>query len=161
MEETKGSAEPLEIKTAIQIAKILATAPEERLPMIMDVFSKAQVDIAGLEDLEEWRALRHTKTIIIDPEEFIEGLIRGAAMTAGEYRIKADDFNDYCKRRGVSPRSAKKTLAQLQLIRTGTDAGKTNYTMTIWDEETKAPCRCVCIRDPRDPRCERFYRKED
>lgn len=33
--------EELDIKTAIQIAKILAAAPDERIPMILDVFSKA------------------------------------------------------------------------------------------------------------------------
>ena len=37
--------EELDIKTAIQIAKILAAAPDERIPMILDVFSKASVDI--------------------------------------------------------------------------------------------------------------------
>lgn len=37
--------EELDIKTAIQIAKILAAAPDERIPMILDVFSKAQVQI--------------------------------------------------------------------------------------------------------------------
>lgn len=37
--------EELDIKTAIQIAKILAAAPDERIPMILDVFSKAQVDM--------------------------------------------------------------------------------------------------------------------
>ena len=49
--------EELDIKTAIQIAKILAAAPDERIPMILDVFSKAQVDINGLDELAEWRAL--------------------------------------------------------------------------------------------------------
>ena len=34
--------EELDIKTAIQIAKILAAAPDERIPMILDVFSKAR-----------------------------------------------------------------------------------------------------------------------
>ena len=39
--------EELDIKTAIQIAKILAAAPDERIPMILDVFSKACEAYAG------------------------------------------------------------------------------------------------------------------
>ena len=41
--------ETLDIKTAIQIAKILAAAPNERIPMILDIFSKAEVEISGLD----------------------------------------------------------------------------------------------------------------
>lgn len=56
--------EELDIKTAIQIAKILAAAPDERIPMILDVFSKAQVDINGLDELAEWRALDKQAALI-------------------------------------------------------------------------------------------------
>ncbi len=54
--------EELDIKTAIQIAKILAAAPDERIPMILDVFSKAQVDINGLDELAESNTSDRTKT---------------------------------------------------------------------------------------------------
>lgn len=49
--------EELDIKTAIQIAKILAAAPDERIPMILDVFSKAQVDINGLDELADRKSV--------------------------------------------------------------------------------------------------------
>ena len=48
--------EELDIKTAIQIAKILAAAPDERIPMILDVFSKAQGD---MHDLMNWQNGEH------------------------------------------------------------------------------------------------------
>ena len=48
---TEIGTQPLDIKIAIQIAKILAAAPNERIPMILDVFSKAEVDINGLDEL--------------------------------------------------------------------------------------------------------------
>jgi len=53
MEGQNGSTEALDIKTAIQIAKILAAAPDERIPMILDVFQKAEVNIGGLDELAE------------------------------------------------------------------------------------------------------------
>ena len=62
--------EELDIKTAIQIAKILAAAPDERIPMILDVFNKAQVDINGLDELAEWRAL-DKQAALIDTDTFV------------------------------------------------------------------------------------------
>ena len=68
--------EELDIKTAIQIAKILAAAPDERIPMILDVFSKAQVDINGLDELAEWRAL-DKQAALIDTDAFVTELTKG------------------------------------------------------------------------------------
>ena len=56
--------ETLDIKTAIQIAKILSAAPEERLPMILGVFEKAEITIEGLTELEEWKALNRPSAMI-------------------------------------------------------------------------------------------------
>ncbi len=145
MESQNGSTDTLDTKTAIQIAKILAAAPEERLPMIMDVFSKAQIDIKGLEELEEWRSTKR-QTALIDTQEFIRDITKGMEPTNGEYRIKVETFNEFCKARGISARCARKHLAEHGRIRTGTDMGKTNYTVAIWDEATKRNDRCVCIK---------------
>ena len=93
--------EELDIKTAIQIAKILAAAPDERIPMILDVFSKAQVDISGLDELAEWRAL-DKQTALIDTDTFVQELIAGRDATDGEYRIEVPEFNHYCNSKGVS-----------------------------------------------------------
>lgn len=72
---TEIGTQPLDIKIAIQIAKILAAVPNERIPMILDVFSKAEVDINGLDELAEWQALTK-QTSLIDTEEFISGIIK-------------------------------------------------------------------------------------
>ena len=48
--------EELDIKTAIQIAKILAAAPDERIPMILDVFSK---DLMNWQNGEHWTSRPH------------------------------------------------------------------------------------------------------
>ena len=37
--------ENLDLKTAIQIAKIVVTVPEERMPIIWDIFKQAGLDI--------------------------------------------------------------------------------------------------------------------
>lgn len=62
--------EELDIKTAIQIAKILAAAPDERIPMILDVFSKAQVDTT---DLMNWQNGEHwtKQAALIDTDTFV------------------------------------------------------------------------------------------
>ena len=75
--------EELDIKTAIQIAKILAAAPDERIPMILDVFSKAQVDINGLDELAEWRAL-DKQAALIDTDAFVTELTKGKELEDGE-----------------------------------------------------------------------------
>lgn len=134
--------EELDIKTAIQIAKILAAAPDERIPMILDVFSKAQVDINGLDELAEWRAL-DKQTALIDTDTFVQELIAGRDATDGEYRIEVPEFNHYCNSKGVSARYARKHLYEKGLLRSSTDNGKTNYTCPVQDAgKTK---RCVCI----------------
>ena len=93
--------EELDIKTAIQIAKILAAAPDERIPMILDVFSKAQVDINGLDELAEWRAL-DKQAALIDTDTFVTELTKGKELEDGEYRIRVPEFNHFCSTKGVS-----------------------------------------------------------
>ena len=119
--------EELDIKTAIQIAKILAAAPDERIPMILDVFSKASVDINGLDELAEWRAL-NKQTALIDTDTFVRELTKGRELTDGEYRIKVPEFNQFCNAKGVSARYARKHLYESGRLRSSTDGGKINYT---------------------------------
>jgi hypothetical protein len=134
MEGQNGSTESLDIKTAIQIAKILAAAPDERIPMILDVFSKAEVDINGLDELAEWRAL-NKQTALIDTDEFIKGVTEGREQVDGEYRITVAEFNRFCANHNVSARYARKHLYEHGRIRTSTDKGKINYTVPIWEKD--------------------------
>lgn len=136
--------EELDIKTAIQIAKIPAAAPDERIPMILDVFSKASVDINGLDELAEWRAL-DKQAALINTDTFVKELTKGRELTDGEYRIKVPEFNQFCNSKGVSARYARKHLYDNGLLRSSTDNGKVNYTCPVQDAETKKTERCVCI----------------
>ena len=112
--------EELDIKTAIQIAKILAAAPDERIPMILDVFSKAQVDINGLDELAEWRAL-DKQAALIDTDTFVTELTKGKELEDGEYRIRVPEFNHFCSTKGVSARYARKHLYESGMLRSSTD----------------------------------------
>lgn len=136
--------EKLDIKTAIHIAKILAAAPNERIPMILDVFEKAEVEIIGLDELSEWITLSR-QSALIETIDFIAGLIKDREMTDGEYRIPTSEFNYYCAKKKVSARYARKHLYDQGWIRSGMDNGKVNYTCPVIDQETKKSIRCVCI----------------
>ena len=61
--------ENLDLKTAIQIAKIVVAVPENRMPIIWDIFSQAGLDIGGLDEMAEWKALTK-QAFLIDTEKF-------------------------------------------------------------------------------------------
>ena len=136
--------EKLDIKVAIQIAKILAAAPNERIPMILDVFEKADVEIGGLDELSEWIALSR-QTALVDTDEFVAGLINGRKMVNAEYRIPVTEFNNYCNNNGVGARYARKHLYSKGFLKISIDGNKINYTCPVIDQETKKLIRCVCI----------------
>lgn len=138
--------ETLDIKTAIQIAKILAAAPEERLPMILGVFEKAEVNIEGLTELEEWKALTRTAALI-DIHEFRNDLIKERETTDGEVRIRNTEFNEFCEQKRVSARLARKALYEHGMLRTAMDKNKIQYTVPMVDPETKQTTRFVVIKN--------------
>lgn len=123
--------EELDIKTAIQIAKILAAAPDERIPMILDVFSKAQVDINGLDELAEWRAL-DKQAALIDTDTFVTELTKGKELEDGEYRIRVPEFNHFCSTKGVSARYARSTCTKAECFEAA---------LTMAKSTTPARCR--------------------
>lgn len=138
--------EGIDIKTAIQIAKVIATVPEERMPIIWDIFKQAGLDIGGLDEMAEWKALTK-QAFLIDTEDFIAGITVDREPVSGEYRILASDFNGYCTKRRLSARCTRKHLAQLGVIRTAKSNGKTDYTCTIYEAERGVTFhrRYVCI----------------
>ncbi len=141
----KESRESIDLKTAIQIAKIVASVPEERMPIIWDIFSQAGFDIGGLDEMAEWRALAR-QSFLIDTDKFLAGITEGLEPVSGEYRILAGDFNKYCDKQKLSARCARKHLAELGAIRTVKSGGKTEYTCTVYDTEADASFRrYVCI----------------
>ena len=101
----------MELEQAIRISKILCQADEGRLPMILSVLEKAGVNIDGLEELEEWKALT-SQGYLIDVDEFVDGL--KTAFTGDEKRltIPVRQFSAYCAERKLKPLLVKRLLAK-------------------------------------------------
>lgn len=136
--------ENLDLKTAIQIAKIVVTVPENRMPIIWDIFSQAGLDIGGLDEMAEWKALTK-QAFLIDTEKFLAGITAGKEPVSGEYRIPVSDFNEYCTKQKLSARCTRKHLAGLEAIRTTKiSSGKVDYTCPVYEAD-KTARRYVCI----------------
>ncbi|MCM1219472.1 MAG: hypothetical protein NC548_33755 [Lachnospiraceae bacterium] len=137
--------ENIDIKTAIQIAKIVVSVPEERMPIIWDIFSQAGLDIGGLDEMAEWKALTK-QAFLIDTEQFLTGITKDREPVNGEYQIPVGDFNEYCSKQKLSARCTRKHLAGLEAIRTSKlSNGHIDYTISVFKPGTNSAHRCVCI----------------
>lgn len=119
----------IELKDAIEISRILAKAPQERLPMILSVFEKAELTIEGLEELDEWR-LREAAAIV-DYEEFERSVIKkfSKQLDDGKYIIPAADFTEFCKEMKLNPAPTRRWLAKKGILESSVTKDKTNYTI--------------------------------
>ena len=105
---TEGTS-TLSVDSAIRIAKIIATAPVARMPMITQLFHQASVNLEGLEELmENSAASDHSR--LIDTAEFIQELTEGRETTERGYLFTPDEFNQFCLARDLSPRLVKRHL---------------------------------------------------
>jgi hypothetical protein len=147
-EITKLLEDGLDIKAAIQIAKIVSNAPEERLPMILDIFSQAGVEISGMETIEAIKNAVRERSQIANLEEFLEGLTKLAPAINGEHRILVEVFDSYCTEHNENIRNVRRTLAEMQIIRMNKlSSGKLLYSVPVYDPATKKIARCICISE--------------
>lgn len=130
---------------AIQVARIVSFAPEERLPMILDIFSQAGLEIAGMEAIEALKEAAKKRAQIEDLEEFLEGLTKLSPEINGEHRIRTETFNAYCKKQHQRERIVKRGLAEMDLIRVTVIGSKTEFSVVIYNPVTKQSERCVCV----------------
>ena len=122
----------LSIDSAIRIAKIIATAPVARLPMITQLFHQASVDLEGLEELIE-NSTMTTQNLLIDTGEFVHELIEGREPAERGYLFTPDEFNQFCLARNLQPRLVKRHLYAAGLLEgTAENEGKLTYSITIW-----------------------------
>ena len=125
------------IEDAIKISKILCTANEERIPMILNVFDKAGVFINGLEELEEWKAFKDM-AYIVDIEEFVADLFKVGEVfedeNGDEFRVefKPDKFAAICKELNIKPSIAKRALYKKGYLKAVMDGQKLSYTVPVW-----------------------------
>lgn len=138
----------LSVDSAIRIAKIIATAPVARMPMITQLFHQASVDLEGLEELIESSTLT-TQNLLIDTEEFIQELTEGRELTAHGYLFTANEFNQFCLVRNLQPRLVKRHLYAKGYIEATREAsGKLNYSVMLCIDGTSQ--RRVAVKAHRE-----------
>lgn len=122
----------LSIDSAIRIAKIIATAPVARLPMITQLFHQASVDLEGLEELMENSTLT-SQNLLIDTDEFVRELTEGRELTARGYLFTPNEFNRFCLDRNLQPRLVKRHLYAKDYIEATKESdGKLTYSVSVW-----------------------------
>lgn len=121
----------LTVDEAIKISKIICSVSEERIPIIISVLEKAGISINGLDELEEWRALKE-QAYIIDMNEFVAELIKKSSPEATEVLLNPKEFEEICKKFNVKPSCAKRALHSKGLIKTARENSKLNYTIPVW-----------------------------
>lgn len=123
----------LSVDHAIRIAKIIATAPVERMPMITQLFSQAQVTLEGLDELIENSSIGK-QNALMDTTEFLTELVDGRPLTDKGYLIPPEEFNQFCVTRGLQPRLVKRHLYAAGYIEGYTEEAtkKLQYTITVY-----------------------------
>lgn len=124
----------LSIDEAIRISKIICSVSEERIPIIISVLERAGVSINGLDELEEWKALKE-QAYIVDMDDFLTELTKGSDpkdTEVLEVLLKPKEFEEVCKKFNVKPSCAKRALYRKGLIRTAQENNKLNYTIPVW-----------------------------
>jgi len=138
----------INIRQAVQVAKILVNAPEERLPMILDVFSQAGLDIAGMEEIGALKEIARKRMQIDDLEGMLCKLTKLAKPVSHEYRIPVEMFDSCCRDEGNDSRKVRRILAEMELIRISTlSSGKQNFSVSVYNPETKQITRCICVAE--------------
>jgi len=120
----------LSVDEAIRISKIIATAPAARMPMIAQVFSMAQVDLDGLEELLE-NENPHSRSALIDTEQFLSELTQGRERTERGYLFTSEEFNLFCLARDLQPLLVKKHLYRKGVLEGVTECGKLRYSVSM------------------------------
>lgn len=120
----------LSVDEAIRISKIIATAPAARMPMIAQVFSMAQVDLDGLEELLE-NENPHSRSALIDTEQFLSELTQGRERTERGYLFTSEEFNLFCLARDLQPLLVKKHLYRKGVLEGVTECGRLRYSVSM------------------------------
>lgn len=143
--ETKPGSFLVTVDEAIRISKILCTASEERIPMILNVFDKAGVSINGLDELEEWKAFKD-QAYILDMDEFLKGLFDEGEAYADRVEFRPEKFTEVCKKFNVKPSCAKRALYRKGYLKAVMEGQKLSYTVPVW-KDGKAERRVVIFRE--------------
>lgn len=146
---------PLSIEQAIEISKVLCKAPEERLTMLLSVYEAAGIQISGLEELEEWKAVKD-QSYLIDIQEFLSELeTQFPADEKGNISLLPEQFRDVCSKARLKDICCKRILHRHGYLKTHREGNKLNYTASVW-KDGKAQRMVVVNKNPiykEEPEC--------
>lgn len=147
--------ESINLKEAIQIAKIIMVIPEERMPIIREVFEMAGVDIESLGEMEEFKALTEHEALE-GLDELLGQVTENRELKSGEYRISPQEFKSLCEEKGLNARRVRGQLAGLGIIRQSAWTGGHAVTVCTVRENGKS-VRCICIYEDWRERMEKAW----
>lgn len=133
----------LKVDEAIRIAKIIEYAPEDRLPLIVDVLANADINIDSL----QLAAGAKEYELISKIEHFLDLAELEFAAFCGDdglYRVPITEFADLCRREGASPRLMRADLARTGVLQAFTVGGVRQYTTVAYRDGKSV--RCVVLR---------------
>ena len=151
----------IELKEAIEVARILAKAPQERLRMLLSVFEEAGLTLEGIEEMEAI-AVAKDKNNVVDISELMEDLAeRFSEMKRdGKYVIPIGDFAAYCEEKGFDARAVRPCLARRGILKTfdGEKGKGTQHTTTASVGGKKM--RCVILEEAKDEEGKSVHRDD-
>ena len=135
----------IDLKDAIEIARIISKVPEERMKLVLSVFESADLTIDGLEELEV-RIVCRDRNTIVDFHDFMEkaGEEFADSFDGESYTVPTNTFTAFCRELELDPRAARAWLARKGCLVTCTEKDKVNYTVTR-SIDGKA-VRCVVLK---------------
>lgn len=134
MNTTEQRDYPLTVEEAIRISKIICSVSDERLPIIVDVFTNAGIDINGLDELELLKTASDGG-FIVDIEELHTAMLQNGTLHGDDVMIRPDEFKTICEQFDIKPAVAKRALHKKKLIKATRTGNKLDYTMKIWNGE--------------------------
>ena len=148
--ETTERDYPLTVEEAIKISKIICSVSDERLPIIVDVFTNAGIDINGLDEIEILK-VASDGGFIVDIDELHSTLIQEGIPHGDDVMLRPDEFKAVCEQYDIKPAVAKRALHKKKLIKTARTGNKLDYTIKVWDSENMKPERFVVIMREAQP----------
>lgn len=124
----------ISVAKAIQIARLLAYCPPERLPMVLDVLGKAGIDIDGVEEYVEL----NIKGRIAELDKIAEQLTELGQEYNGEIIVLPEVFNRFCSKHKLKPRIVRQQLYYEGYIKAFKEKNRLVYSSSLYvDGDTK------------------------
>lgn len=122
----------LSVQNAIKIARVIAYCPKERLPMVLDVFGKANIEIEGY---EEYLEISY-KGKIANLDKVAEALMELGRPHKDKIIVEPAAVNRYCSEHKLSSRAVKQQLYHEGYIMVQKHKNSITYSATVYIDGT-------------------------